>query len=392
MAPAGGRGSKEIPGGGARVKSAIVVTTIFEPAFLSGYLENLDSHGRRDDVAIVVIPDRKTPATVFEACALAVDSGFGVRCPTLVEQEMFLKRFPGLAGRIPYDSDNRRNIGFLMALDDGAETLVSIDDDNYCIPESDFAGDHSFVGREASFESVESDDGWFNLCSLLETSVMDDIYPRGFPYFARRRLRKVTSGAVERRKVALNVGLWLTDPDVDAVTRLALSPHVFGATAGSRFLGHSTWSPINTQNTALTREAASAYYYVRMGFPVGGMKIDRYGDILSGYFLQKCVKVRGEGILVGAPVADHRRTPHNLFKDLSQEVAGMVILEDLLPWLQAVEIGAGPYGEMYLALAEQLEEQSHRFSGFLWNEGAGEFLRETAANMKAWVEAVATIG
>ena len=58
----------------------------------------------------------------------------------------------------------------------------------------------------------------------------------------------------------------------------------------SLLLGENVWSPINTQNTALTREAAMTYYYVRMGYPLTGMRIDRYGDILSGYFIQKCVK------------------------------------------------------------------------------------------------------
>src|SRR5205807_8637826 len=132
---------------------------------------------------------------------------------------------------------------------------------------------------------------------------------------------------------AINVGLWLSDPDVDAIARLALAPSISSAREGSLFLGDSTWTPINTQNTALARDAVTAYYYVRMGFSLGGLNIDRYGDILSGYVIQKCVKARGEAIRIGPPIADHRRTPHNLFKDLYHELAGMVLLEDLLPWL-----------------------------------------------------------
>jgi hypothetical protein len=48
--------------------AAIVVTTIFEPAFLPGYLSNIDRHGRRDSVDLFVIIDRKTPPTVAAAC------------------------------------------------------------------------------------------------------------------------------------------------------------------------------------------------------------------------------------------------------------------------------------------------------------------------------------
>src|SRR5256885_11157592 len=94
---------------------AIVVTTIFEPNFLDGYVENLRRFGR-ENVDIIVIIDRKTPASVAARCA-----HYGLICPTLDEQEAFLARFPSMTNRIPYDSDNRRNIGFLMALDRGAE-------------------------------------------------------------------------------------------------------------------------------------------------------------------------------------------------------------------------------------------------------------------------------
>ena len=41
-------------------RAAIVVTTIFEPRFLDDYLANLDRHGRRESVDVIVIIDRKT--------------------------------------------------------------------------------------------------------------------------------------------------------------------------------------------------------------------------------------------------------------------------------------------------------------------------------------------
>src|ERR1700753_2208929 len=94
---------------------SIVCTTIFEPRFIDGYIDDRtrNDHGR--DVELIVIPDRKTPATVAERCAHFAARGHAVSCPDLDEQERFLARFGSMAGRIPYDSDNRRNIGFLMA-------------------------------------------------------------------------------------------------------------------------------------------------------------------------------------------------------------------------------------------------------------------------------------
>ena len=372
-------------------RASIVVTTIFEPRFLDGYLQNIERHGRRESVDLIVIIDRKTPATVAQACAEAKRRGFRVECPALDEQEAFLAKFPSMQGRVPYDSDNRRNIGFLMALERGAELLISIDDDNYCLDDSDFVGEHAVVGQTIDVEATEASDGWFNIGTLLETSTPNvDIYPRGFPYFARQRERQLTA-AKQRARVAMNAGLWLTDPDVDALTRIAIGPRVSAADRNAHFLGPRTWSPLNTQNTAIARDAVAAYYYVRMGFSLGGLSIDRYGDILSGYFCQACVKQRGEAIRIGSPVADHRRTPHNLFKDLYHELAGIVIIDDLLPWLTEVKLGGSSYAELYASLADELEAHADSYRGFIWDQGGGAFLRDTARHMRAWLEAIRAI-
>lgn len=375
----------------SRKRAAIVVTTIFEPKFLDGYIENLQQHDRRD-VDLIVIIDRKTPLTVARRCAELAKDGWRVICPTLDEQETFLRRFPSMAGRIPYDSDNRRNIGFLLALDRGAEVLISIDDDNYCLDDSDFVGEHAVAGEVSDTPQTEASDGWLNVCGLLDASTRDPIFPRGFPYFARRHERTLEELAGTPRRIAINVGLWLSDPDVDAITRLAQAPEIRRLAGKPLFLGPRSWTPINTQNTAIARDAVAAYYYVRMGFSLGGLTIDRYGDILSGYFIQKCVKARGEAIRIGTPVADHRRTPHNLFKDLYHELAGMVLIETLMPPLIELALPSTTYPELYAQLADALESIAGQRTGFVWDEGGREFIRDTAANMRAWLEAVAEIG
>jgi Reversibly glycosylated polypeptide len=373
-------------------RTAIVCTTIFEPRFLDGYLDNIARHDRIESVEMFVIIDRKTPPTVTVACADARKRGFRVHCPSLEEQEQILAKFPSMRERVPYDSDNRRNIGFLMALQSNAELLISIDDDNYCLNDSDFVGEHSVVGDVVEVDETECDDSWFNIGTLLTTDRALEIYPRGFPYFARNRQRGVQHGARGTKRVAVNAGLWTSDPDVDAITRLGIAPRVSSANAAPHFLGRRSWSPINTQNTAVTRDAIAAYYYVRMGFSLGGLTIDRYGDIMSGYFISKCAHERGEAIRVGSPVADHRRTPHNLFKDLYNELACVVMLDDLLPWLVETRLSGSSYADLYADLAARLEERSTAYKGFIWDQGGGAFLRETAGHMRAWLEAVRTIG
>ena len=192
-------------------------------------------------------------------------------------------------------------------------------------------------------------------------------------------------------RIAVNAGLWLDDPDVDALTRLTLAPQGRAARPESVLLAPGTWSPINTQNTAMLREALPAYYYVRMGFPLQGMRIDRFGDILSGYFLQAVAKHLGDGIRIGSPVAAHRRSPHDLFKDLYHELAGVVLIEELVPWLRELKLQGGDYASAYASLAQALEDGAEGFRGFVWDEGGRDFLRETASCMRDWLALVARI-
>jgi hypothetical protein len=377
-------------------RTDIVVTTIFEPAWLAGYLDNLRRHGHEASVTLRIICDRKTPASVYAAAGQARAAGFRIDCPTLDEQADYLRKLGLPEDFIPWNTDNRRNIGFLRAWESGADRLISIDDDNYCRADSDFVGEHQVVGRKASElagQRLATGEAWFNICALLQGGHRDPIYPRGFPYRARQQASAaaLSAGAdgVAGRRIAINAGLWLDDPDVDAITRLAQRPRITAADDAGVLLAPETWSPINTQNTALLRAAVPAYYYVRMGYPLQGLKIDRFGDILSGYFVQACAKHLGDLVRVGGPVADHRRTPHNLLKDLYHELAGIALIEDLLPWLQELRLEGSDYPAVYASLADALDAQAERFRGFVWDEGGREFLRETAGCMRVWLATLA---
>ena len=58
-----------------------------------------------------------------------------------------------------------------------------------------------------------------------------------------------------------------------------------------------------------------------MGYEIGGIAIDRYGDIFSGYFVQACARHLGGAIRVGTPVAEHRRNAHSYLQDATREWA-----------------------------------------------------------------------
>ncbi len=377
-----------------------MVTTIYEPSFLSDYLANLARFGHRDDTVIYVVIDRKTPPSVAVAAAEAAHSGFQVRCPDLAEQQEFLSRLGVPADFIPWNSDNRRNMGFLSALADGCTALISIDDDNFCRPDADFVGTHLEALRPRDERAPRDGErrleghGWFNPCAMLRYGRDDRVFPRGFPYAARGTEITVgaSTGAATSNAVAINAGLWLGDPDVDAITRMALAPRATAFDPPSLLLGADVWMPIDSQNTALTRAAVTAYYYVRMLYPVRGLILDRFGDIFSGYFVQKCAKHLGELVRVGTPVADHRRSAHDLVQDLYHELAGIALLEDFAPWIREERLEGTTYGEAYASLADHLDAASARFRGRFWDEGGRDFLSATAGNMRVWLDALKHVG
>ena len=94
----------------------MVFTTIFDPILLDAYYENFQKFGHLDQVDVIVVPDRKTPAEAYSRCAEVSAKGLRTTCPTIAEQEDIPEErrdFDRIA--IPYDSDNRRNVGYLMA-------------------------------------------------------------------------------------------------------------------------------------------------------------------------------------------------------------------------------------------------------------------------------------
>jgi len=366
---------------------AICTTTVFPiRTFLDEYRRNIIEYGHEHDVRVYIAGDNKSPAECAEDAAWASREGLQTVFLSIEDQRQFLRRFDGLEAMIPENSDNRRNVAYLAALDEGADLVISVDDDNFPIPGVDFVGEHLAVGLESRLPEAVGRDGWYNLCDLLQPRVTG-LYPRGFPYGKRSdgtgRLADEASGAV-----AVNVGLWRDDPDSDAIGRLYAKPHIDRADGRNVLLGRGVRCPINTQNTAVSREGMAAYYYVRMGEQIMGMRLERFGDIFSGYFLQVCADAAGDRIRIGTPVADHRRNSHNLLVDLYHELAGIMMLEDMAGFLSTVQLPGGSYAEAYEGLSGRLEEFADRQEGFIWVPETRLYLHAIAANMRVWVDVV----
>lgn len=363
------------------LKIAFVLTTIGVPNLLKGYAQNAKEYNHKD-VGFIVIGDNKTPHGAVRSLLQEVEKeGFIAEYWDVERQKSWLKDFPKLDRIVPYNSDNRRNIGFLIAAQEGAEIIISLDDDNYVIS-GDYISSHKIVGNKVELETVSSTNNWFNPCSMLKTEPQRPIYSRGFPYSKRwgdRIVKERSSG-----RIVINLGLWLGDPDVDAVTNLNEKVKVLGFKEGSPkriMLAPNTFAPINTQNTAFHRDILPCFYYVMMGEEIHGMKIDRYGDVWAGLFAKKVIDQMGDWAALGEPLTNHRRNPHDLLKDLTCEFWGMLLNEDLTSKVESIHLIQKTYPNAYLELAQKLE--TGNISSY---QTLNKFIKKITSAIKVWVE------
>jgi len=316
-------------------KNHIVLTTIREPVVLFELQKNLSQYGHLDDTVCWVVGDKKTPVSCAEICENVSRSGLETHFLHLEEQATWGGRFPDLYRHIPFNNETRRNIGYLYALENNCERLISIDDDNFPTND-DFIGGHIKTGNPWTGDLIEESTGFYNICEHLTVYPERLIFPRGFPLALRSKKNNCRSLSSSAEKViGVNSGLWLNAPDLDAITYLngnVTSKGYHGPS--SLVLSQKTWSPINTQNTSVQRELIPSFFCIPMGFAFPGGSIERYGDIWGGYFLQSLIKGTPYHVCFGSPLVDHHRNEHNYLEDLRHEYWGMILTDWLLPRLR----------------------------------------------------------
>ncbi len=186
------------------MKNAVVITTINDPT--SAIME----YSKIKDVSIIVVGDRKTP------------EDWNAEDVTFLSIEEQKRKYSVFCKLLPENHYCRKMVGYLHAMDQGAETIIDTDDDNYPYPDWRLWDD-----REA-LPCTTDDRGFVNIYSYFSEK---KIWPRGFPLMKIRdlRTRLSTSDLTEKQvKIGIWQGLADKDPDVDAIYRLTDdSPTIF---------------------------------------------------------------------------------------------------------------------------------------------------------------------
>ena len=376
------------------MKTCIVLTTINIPSVLEKYIENCQVYGH-DDVAFVIIGDRKSPPDTSAYIKSLQQYGFDMIYLGVEEQENWLERIPEFGKFLPYDSVQRRNIGYLYAAELGADIIISIDDDNIPLPEYSYVGTHNIVGQTVECNVVSSSTGWFNTCSLLQTEPERRFYHRGFP-INKRWLLEEPSYSIEKKRIVVNVGLWIGDPDVDTITRLEEPFSVTGVREpeSKLVLAPGTMTPFNSQNTAFSVELLPCLYLI--AFEAGtdneilrGNNNFRYDDIWMSYFAKIIIDHMGDAVCIGPPHVKQERNKHDYILDLRKEIVPMAITNKLVDILPSIELAENSYFGAYCELVDQLRKKV--IPNPRLDKSEQKLLSRMTDGMDLWLDAVSRV-
>jgi hypothetical protein len=292
------------------------------------------------DAEIIVVGDRKSPPEQREFCR-------GIKARYLgVEEQKALPYRSG--GEIPWNCIMRRNLGLLEAIRTGADLIVSVDDDNQPNNDDWLTRFEAVFTGEQRYPLVESETGWFNLGDYAS----DPFYYRGFPYSLRNRgIAYRDAGQAE--KIGIANGLIYGDPDINATERIEKAPRVcryeVEALDGLAVDPRNTWTPINTQNTAYFGECMALSFVLPL--------VGRYDDIWASYIAQAVMAASGYAVYFGLPDVTQERNPHNIYKDLQNELMGMEYTERFCDLLATAELLPGSVTDNLYRVANHLRRE-----------------------------------
>ena len=294
--------------------TCLITTTVNNPIVLRQY------RASDPDVLFIIAGDLKTPHE--EVKALCAELGNAVYLDPH-EQEALGYKCSGIIG---WRSIQRRNIALLEAIRSGAEVVLSIDDDNAPRHSSYFADLRTAFGQAVDMAVF---DAWFNLGS----NAADGFIYRGFP-FSLRGTEPSYEYVLSAGRVGVINGLIYGDPDINAIDRYPDGgPHVvkyYIHKEGVYVNPRTTWTPINSQNTAYVRELAPLAFVL----PAVG----RYDDIWASFMALRVMEATDYHVLFGEPSVVQERNPHNWLVDLEKEMYGMKHTEAFCASLKAIDV------------------------------------------------------
>jgi hypothetical protein len=325
------------------MRTALITTTINVPEVLAVH-RALDP-----EVMIFVVGDRNTPHA--EVKQFIARLGNAVYFSDTDQEKMGYE----CSELIGWNSIARRSIGILEALRWGAEMIVSVDDDNLPINPSFFDDFRHILSTPFAGLEVHAECGWFNAGILT----VPPVHHRGLPITLRNEASEFRCRPISNVRVGVAAGLWLGDPDIDAIERIVNQPMVYGMSAlvdAGIVVSRTTVSPFDSQNTSYLRELAPLMMLVP--------KVGRYDDIWASYLAQRIMRESEYYLHFGKPLVWQDRNSQSLIRNLKDEHLGMERTLEFRNLLDSLEVGSGTPLDLLARLYEGLRDTNYLPAGF----------------------------
>lgn len=261
-----------------------------------------------------------------------------------------------------------RCYGFLKAVQDGADIIITLDDD--CLPND----------SEPSYTDylVEGHLDVLRATFPRWVSTIESHYPaRGMPYRNRGEM-----------EVMLNMGGWTGVMDVDAMTELVSAGMVRNVPMRRLLpVPQGTFFPMCWMNLSFKRQMLPLMYAPLMGEDKNGnpWPFNRFDDIWCGVFLKKICDILGLAVTAGWPIVNHAKAS-SIWANLRKEVEGVIVNEYLWQWVDAfMPSKTDDLASAYCELAAQVE---HSFSAIATKPEHQYYWRQLGTAMRVWTEAV----
>ena len=288
----------------------IVITSIQGPT--GSVLAMLDK-ATEAGFGIIVVGDRKTPAADWPA---------GIRFVDIEEQQRLGYT---LAALLPENHYARKNLGYLLTMSLGSQSIFDTDDDN--APLDNWRARSLTTPARPCLCT-----GWINTYRWFSDV---HIWPRGLPLIhARQNADLPALGCASEVESPIQQGLANGSPDVDAVWRLVMDQDITFRDDASLQLPDGAWCPFNSQSTWWFPSA-----YPLMYLP--SFVSFRMTDIWRSFIAQRCLWAMGQTLVFHGPEMFQDRNPHNLLRDFEQEVSGYLDNDRIREILEQTALASG---------------------------------------------------
>jgi len=263
---------------------------------------------------LIVVGDKKGPAEFLME---------GSRFVSLAQQQDLPFE---LARKLPTGHYSRKNLGYLLAMRQGAPCIFETDDDNAPLVTWRPRTCETAAGTTAA-------DEWVNVYRYFTDRL---IWPRGLPLDAIRSGADAGAavGPVTTRKAPIQQGLANGSPDVDAIWRLAFDERVEFVDRLSVALPAHSWCPFNSQSTWWWPDAWPLMY-------LPSYCSFRMTDIWRSFVAQRCLWETGCELVFHSAEVEQSRNDHDLMRDFADEISGYTQNRRIARVLDSVDLRSG---------------------------------------------------